>query len=262
MHYETATATCQGDREINQDRCALVPRESGWLLLLADGMGGHPRGELAAQVYIDSMIRAFGETAWPITDPAQFLATASARAHTDIILAGNHEQPPVSPLTTGVACLIQERQACWAHVGDSRCYLFRNRQTPLHTRDHSLVQEFIERGELEENEREQHPLRNIVTRSLGGEPRAPVVELSEITGLQPGDTLLLCSDGLWSALPGSRLAELATATDLEQAATQIMLAAEQASRPASDNITLVVLRLAGGRVDPGQAGNRSAPTRA
>lgn len=262
MHYETASATRQGDRETNQDRCALLTRESGWLLLLADGMGGHPRGELAAQVYIDSMAREFGQAAWPITDPAQFLATAIARAHTDILLAGKHEQPPVSPLTTGVACLVQEGQACWAHVGDSRLYLFRNGCPPVRTRDHSLVREFIERGELRENECERHPLRNIVTRSLGGEPRAPVVELSEITGLQPGDTLLLCSDGLWSALPEERLAELATATDLDLAAKQITLAAIQASMPVSDNITLVVLRLAGDRVDPTRGGDRNAPTRA
>jgi serine/threonine protein phosphatase PrpC len=262
VHYETASATRQGDREINQDRSALLTRESGWLLLLADGMGGHPRGELAAQVYIDSMTRALDQAAWPITDPAQFLATAIARAHTDILLAGKHEQPPVSPLTTGVACLVHEGQACWAHVGDSRLYLFRNGHTPVRTRDHSLVQEFIDQGELEEDEREQHPLRNVVTRSLGGEPRAPVVELSEMTGLQPGDTLLLCSDGLWSALPEKRLAELATATDLEQAAIQITLAAELASMPVSDNITLVVLRLVGDRVDPDRAGGRNAPTRA
>jgi len=262
VHYETATATRQGDRASNQDRCALLPRESGRLLLLADGMGGHPRGELAAQVYIDSMTRAFDQAAWPISDPVQFLATAIARAHSDIILAGNHERPPVSPLTTGVACLVTEHQACWAHVGDSRLYLFRSGRTLVRTRDHSLVQEYIEQGELEENEREQHPLRNVVTRSLGGESRAPVAELSEITGLQPGDTLLLCSDGLWSALPENRLAELATATDLQQAATHITLAAEQASMPASDNITLAVLRLAGDRVDPGRAGNRNAPTRA
>lgn len=262
MHYETASATRQGDRETNQDRCAVLSRESGWLLLLADGMGGHPRGELAAQVYIDSMAQAFEQAAWPITDPVQFLATAIARAHADIIDAGNHEQPPVSPLTTGVACLAQEHQACWAHVGDSRLYLFRNGQAPAHTRDHSLVQEYIEQGELEENEREQHPLRNFVTRSLGGEPRAPVAELSEITGLQTGDTLLLCSDGLWSALPEDRLARLATATDLQQATTQITLAAEQASMPASDNITLVVLRFTGDRAGPERAGNRNAPTRA
>lgn len=215
------------------------------LLLLADGMGGHPRGELAAQVYIDSMGQAFERADWPITDPAQFLVTAIGRAHTDIIVAGEHEQPPVSPLTTAVACLVQEQQACWAHVGDSRLYLFRNGQTLARTRDHSLVQEFIERGDLQESEREQHPLRNYVTRSLGGASRSPVVELSDINGLQPGDTLLLCSDGLWSALSEDRLTELATATDLVQAVQDIALEAEQASTPASDNIALALLRLAG-----------------
>lgn len=243
MHHETATATRQGDRESNQDRCAVLPRESGRLLLLADGMGGHPRGELAAQVFTDSVTRAFNQAAWPIADPGQFLETAITRAHTDIIVAGEHEQPPVCPLTTGVACLVQEQQACWAHVGDSRFYLFRNGETLVRTRDHSLVQEFIEHGELEESEREQHPLRNVVTRSLGGASGAPVVEHSELTGLQPGDTLLLCSDGLWSALPEDRLADLATATDLEQAVQEIALEAELTSSPVSDNVTLVACRM-------------------
>ncbi len=243
MNPETATATRQGDRETNQDRCAVLPRNSGGLLLLADGMGGHPRGELAAQVFIDSLARAFDQAGWPVAGPAQFLETACHRAHTAIVAAGEQEQPPVRPLTTGVACLVQEQQACWAHAGDSRLYLFRNGETRARTRDHSLVQEIIERGELEESERELHPLRNIVTRSLGGTPQEPVVELSGVTALQPGDTLLLCSDGLWSALPEDHLAELALADSLEQAAQAIALEAEQASRPSSDNITLVACRL-------------------
>ena len=245
MHHETATATRQGDRESNQDRCAIRSRDTTLLLLLADGMGGHPRGELAAQVYIDSMGQAFEQADWPITDPAQFLETAIGRAHTDIITAGEHEQPPVSPLTTCVACLVQGQQACWAHAGDSRLYLFRNEQTLARTRDHSLVEELIERGELQESEREQHPLRNVVTRSLGGASPAPIVELSNITGLQSGDALLLCSDGLWSALPESRLTGLATAPDLVPAVQGIALEAEQASTPVSDNITLAVLRISG-----------------
>lgn len=243
MNPETATATRQGDRETNQDRCAVLPRNSGGLLLLADGMGGHQRGELAAQVFIDSLALAFDQAGWPVTDPVQFLETACQRAHTEIVAAGEHEQPPVSPLTTCVACLVQEQQACWAHAGDSRLYLFRNGKTRARTPDHSLVQEIIERGELEESERELHPLRNVVTRSLGGTPQGPVVELSGITVLQPGDTLLLCSDGLWSALPEDRLGGLAMVDNLEQAVQVIAREAEQASQPVSDNITLVACRM-------------------
>jgi len=206
-------------------------------------MGGHPRGELAAQVYIDSMCRVFEQADWPITDPAPFLKMAIDRAHADIVVAGEHEQPPVTPLTTAVACLVQDRQAAWAHVGDSRLYMFHNGQTLARTRDHSLVQEIIERGEWPENEREQHPLRNVVTRSLGGTSGTPGVELSDTTSLQPGDTLLLCSDGLWSALPEKRLTELAAATDLNQAVQDLAFEAEQASKPLSDNITLVACRM-------------------
>ena len=243
MHYDTASTTRQGDRDTNQDRCAIRSRPSSLLLLLADGMGGHPRGELAAQVYIDSLLRAFGQADWPVPDPATFLAAAMNRAHADIITAGNREQPPVNPMTTGVACLLQEDQACWTYIGDSRLYLFRHEQTLARTRDHSLVQAAIERGEWPEDEREQHPLRHIVTRSLGGDSRVPDVELPETTTLQPGDTLLLCSDGLWAALPEDQLARLAAAADLSAAVQDMALQAELASRPFSDNVTLVACRL-------------------
>jgi serine/threonine protein phosphatase PrpC len=215
------------------------------LLLLADGLGGEPRGELAAQVYIDSMRQAFEEADWPITAPEPFLATAITRSNTAIVAAGEKEHPPVSPLTTCVACLVQDSRACWAHAGDSRLYLIRYGRVLSRTRDHTLVQEYIERGELQEKEREQHPLRNYLTRSLGGAGQAPVVELSDKTGLQPGDTLLLCSDGLWSALPETRLLELATVFDLSRAVQRMALEAEEASRPRSDNITLAVLRVTG-----------------
>jgi len=206
-------------------------------------MGGHPRGELAAQTYIDSLLLAFEQADWPINNPALFLTAAMTRAHTDIIAAGHCEQPPVSPMTTGVACLVQAHQACWAHVGDSRLYLFRKDSLLVRTRDHSLVQEAIDRGEWPEAEREQHPLRNVVTRALGGDTQAPDIEHPETTTLQPGDTLLLCSDGLWSALAEDQLAELASVPDLTQAVQDMALAAEQASRPYSDNVTLVAGRM-------------------
>jgi serine/threonine protein phosphatase PrpC len=243
VYQETAVATRQGDRTVNQDRGAALARETATLLLLADGMGGHPRGELAARVFIDSLSATFMNTPVPVTEPGHFLVSALTRAHADIIGAGKREQPPVSPLTTAVACLVQEQQACWAHAGDSRLYLLRDGRVLARTRDHSLVQEAIELGDWPESAREQHPLRNIVTRSLGGESRTPGIERSRETALQTGDTLLLCSDGLWAALPETRLVELAAASELAAAVEDLVREAERATRPRSDNTTLVALRI-------------------
>ena len=244
MPYETATTTRLGDRDCNQDRCAVVQREDAILLLLADGMGGHPRGELAAQVFIDSLAAQFDDTPLPIDDPQRFLGQAFARAHADIIAAGDREQPPARPLTTGVACLLQDGHAWWAHAGDSRLYLIRNGELLARTRDHSMVEELIQGGEVLESERAQHPWRNIVTRALGGKPEPPAITHAEPVRAIPGDVILLCSDGLWAAVPEERLSGLSAAAQLEPATRQLAADAEASSHPWSDNVTLVVLRIA------------------
>ncbi|MEN8107133.1 MAG: protein phosphatase 2C domain-containing protein [Pseudomonadota bacterium] len=240
MRYETASITRQGDRAENQDRCAVAGSGTAFLLLLADGMGGHPRGELAAQVFIDSLLRQFDEQREPVAP--EFLPQAFTRAHADIIAAGQQAMPPVEPCTTGVACLVGNGTACWAHVGDSRLYLLRNDAIQARTRDHSYVEELIQLGELAEADREQHPLRNYVTQALGGSAGPPEVTLTGSVTLEPGDVLLLCSDGLWAALPETRLLELAGAGSLQAAVEKLAVTAEGNSSPLSDNVTLLALR--------------------
>ena len=243
MHREIIQVSRQGDRSANQDRCLAVERTGGVLLLLADGMGGHPRGELAAQVFIDSMARQFSLTTLPLARPDEFLRHSIEQSHHAIVTAGLQQLPPVDPRSTAVACLLQERHANWAHVGDSRLYLIRHGTLVARTRDHSLVEELIARGELEEAERERHPLRNYVSRSLGGDQWPPGITISEPHTLQSGDLLLLCSDGLWASVPEAAIAGLADAASLEQAASALARSAEQAAHPGSDNVTLLACRL-------------------
>jgi len=240
MRYETASISRQGDRKENQDRCAVAGSGASILLLLADGMGGHPRGELAAQVFIDSLLRQFDEQREPVAP--EFLPQAFTLAHADIIAAGQEAMPPVEPCTTGVACLVGNGTACWAHVGDSRLYLLRNDAIQARTRDHSYVEELIQLGEVAEADRERHPLRNYVTRALGGSAGPPEVTLTGSITLEPGDVLLLCSDGLWAAVPERHLFTLAGNGSLQAAAEELAREAETNSTPVSDNITLVVLR--------------------
>ncbi len=243
MHYETASKSRQGDRDYNQDRYGMARREDTVLLLLADGLGGSTHGELAAQSFIDSMLGQFSEASLPLTNVPDFLAQGFEHAHHNIVAIGKQQQPAAESLTTGVACLIQDRAAWWAHAGDSRLYLMRDKQVVLRTKDHSLVEEMIQRGELEESERNTNPSRNIVTRTLGGNRGSPEVSLSGEIPVLAGDTLLLCSDGLWSALPETCLIDLCSTTALETTVAELASQAEQASTPYSDNITLMVLRV-------------------
>jgi serine/threonine protein phosphatase PrpC len=151
MHREITLVSRQGDRAANQDRCLAVERADCALLLLADGMGGHPRGELAAQVFIDSLARQFNVAELPPAEAGEFLVRGMEQAHHAIVAAGRQQTLPVDPRTTAVACLVQDRQACWVHAGDSRLYLIRHGTVLERTRDHSLVEELIQRGELEES---------------------------------------------------------------------------------------------------------------
>jgi serine/threonine protein phosphatase PrpC len=243
MHHETASTTLRGDRSENQDRCAVLGDGPGILLLLADGMGGHARGELAAATFIDSLGREFRDSR---DAPAPlFLERAFAQAHLDIVAAGRAATPPCEPRTTGVACLVTHDRACWAHVGDSRLYLLRNDAVQARTLDHSLVEELVQLGELAEADRERHPLRNYVTRALGG-PQMPAASLSTEVVLQPGDVLLLCSDGLWAAQREARLLELLHADLLQDCVERLAAGAVSNSAPASDNVTLVALRCRSG----------------
>jgi serine/threonine protein phosphatase PrpC len=239
LKHETASTTRRGDRSENQDRCAVLVDGPRTLLLLADGMGGHARGELAAAVFIDSLGRQFPDS---LAAPAPvFLEHAFARAHRDILAAGRAATPPCEPHTTGVACLVNGDRACWAHVGDSRLYLLRDDAVLSRTQDHSLVEELVQLGELDEADRERHPLRNYVTRALGSR-ESPAASLSAEIMLQPGDVLLLCSDGLWAAQPGAHLLELLHAGSLQDCVERLADTAASSQAPASDNVTLVALR--------------------
>lgn len=241
MRVLTAFTNRLGNRSNNQDRCLVQTRRESTLLVVADGMGGHARGELAAQIAVDSLARSFVSHQGAIDEPHRFLEHAINHAHLEIVDAGRSESPPIDPRTTCVACLVQGDTAYWAHVGDSRLYLLRGGRVLTRTRDHTPVEELLQSGAIDEQDIRHHPLRNSVSRCLGGAPKLPKTSFDQAQ-LQADDILLLCSDGFWSALPEERLAGLPTDGDLDAAANRITDAAEAESYPHSDNISLVCLR--------------------
>lgn len=242
MKVETAQVSRRGDREQNQDRACIIPAPAHLLLTLADGMGGHVSGDLAADTAIKVMAQAFQNYA-PAMDAAEFLQASIARAHLAVVALRQDLNPELRPRTTITACVIQPGQACWAHVGDSRVYLVRDGRVVKRTRDHSAVEIMAEQGLIDEADLADHPLRNYVDQCLGGEPELPLIEIAEPQPLAPGDIVMLCSDGFWGPFTDAYIAHaLGEQLELQASLEQLALEAELRSMPVSDNVTAVAMR--------------------
>ena len=243
MKVETALANRLGNRERNEDRCSILERAGTYLLLLADGMGGHAGGNLASQQMIDSITKQFRHIPLPVKDPRRFLRSLLEDSHRDIVALGRKQNPPITPRTTSVLCLVQNGSAWWAHVGDSRLYLVRDGKIVVRTKDHTFIEEMRAQGALDEAQIRVHPLRNHLTHCLGSPEEIPPVELSEETVLTETDVIVLCSDGLWGALDMDKVIPLFDSRSLEESVNTLAALAEHSSQPRSDNVSLVTLRL-------------------
>lgn len=252
--FSAAKTSLLGDRERNQDRCLVLADGETVLLGVADGLGGHPRGEVAAQLLIDVAETLFRHTPKPFYDPQHFMLQCIGKAHHAILRFGARQHPPVAPRTTAVLALVQDGIAHWSHVGDSRLYLIRGGEVLVQTRDHSQVR-FVRQSA-------DHPPRARIslTRCLGGTQQPPTTTCGPSTPLRAGDTLLLCSDGLWSQVP---VEMLVTAFD---PSTQALgpgleaLAHHASAAGNSDNVTAVALRwLRESTVNADESGLQDSP---
>lgn len=261
MNYDIAQGTRIGGREINQDRAAWHATDKSVLMVVADGMGGHLQGEVAAQIAIDTLVERFRAEARPrLANPADFLSAALLLAHRTIVRYAADCRIPahVAPRTTCIACVVQDGTASWAHAGDSRLYLIhQHSEGPAkvaHTRDHSVVQRMVDEGAISADEAIGHPLRNRVFSCLGGDA-APQIEVTAAIRLQDGDLLALCTDGAWSPLGDTLVAEIGRAP-LTSTVPHLLDAAERAAGPGADNLTLIAMRW--GESDPDAVGERRA----
>ena len=241
MQFSVYQESHIGGRKINQDRMGYSFTRDALLLLLADGMGGHPHGEVAATVALRSVATLFQQHARPyVKKPQRFLDQALHAAHRDIHQHRLERGLAETPRTTIVACLVQHDSVTWAHCGDSRLYWLRGGQVLARTRDHSHVESLIAKGRVAPSERATHPDRNKLYNCLGADV-APTVEIGVGAGLLPGDLLLLCSDGLWSMLPDDELVRRLHAHPLERAVPDVLRAALHAAGGAGDNATALAI---------------------
>jgi serine/threonine protein phosphatase PrpC len=236
-------------RQHNED--AFLVESNARLFLVADGMGGHAAGEIASRIAVDSISEFILHTkeedgTWPhaydehYTRTTNRLMAALRMANQRVLEAMKKDARLRGMGTTVVACMADEEKMSVAHVGDSRAYLIREGQLSRITNDHSWVFEQVQAGMLTEAEAEKHPLRNVITRALGGALQV-TPDASEISA-QKGDVFLLCSDGLTGMVPENEILRVVTANsdDLPKACQQLIDAANE--RGGLDNVTAVLVR--------------------
>ncbi|MBL8486236.1 MAG: serine/threonine-protein phosphatase [Rhodocyclaceae bacterium] len=230
-----------GRRKSNQDRLAYCYSRDALLMVVADGMGGHLHGEVAAQIAVQYITEAFQREAKPtLQDPFLFLSRALTNAHHAILDYALEKELPEAPRTTCVCCVVQGSVGYWAHAGDSRLYVLRGGRVLAQTRDHSRIQMMVDQGLLSEHEAAAHPSRNRVYSCLGGS-HAPQIDFSRKTPLNSGDVVVICTDGMWSPLGNGTLAKGLTGVNLMQAVPRLLDQAESLAGANGDNLSVIAL---------------------
>jgi protein phosphatase len=214
-------------------------RRKGRLAIIADGMGGYEGGQEASRLAVETVRHVYD--AGFSGDPQETLLQALTTAHETIQRYGE-EHPQFQGMgTTCTALSIVGNELFFAHVGDSRLYLLRGTSVSRLTRDHSYVGRLVESGIVRSEDAETHPQRHILTAALGsGRDVLPDIPPLPIA-LQEGDTLVLCTDGLWSLVPESELGQVAQSNPPQQACSELVNLALERGGP--DNITVLVLRV-------------------
>ena len=242
---DVGTATDVGRVRAGNEDALLAVRADGArhgqiLVAVADGMGGHKAGEVASAMAVEALERALRDVE-ATADPDELLAYAAQLGNRNILEAATEDPEKDGMGTTLVCALVNaDGQAVIANVGDSRAYGFTSAGTMLITIDHTWVNQQVLAGEMSEREARQSPFRNLLTRTLGN---AAHVEVDLFKGfqLEPGDALVLVSDGITCYLDESDFSTvLESAASAQEAAERLV--EEAVRRGGADNATAVVLR--------------------
>ncbi|MEO7127437.1 MAG: protein phosphatase 2C domain-containing protein [Rhodoferax sp.] len=236
MKFSVFQVSRKGGREKNEDRMGYCyTRESG-LFVLADGMGGHPEGEVASQLGLQIVSALYQKAARPIVkDVPGFLASALMAAHHQIIRYASEKGMLDTPRTTLVAAIVQGTSATWIHCGDSRLYVVRDGEMLTRTRDHSYIEH---KGVNASKPSTMN--RNILFTCLGS-PTKPLFDVTGPITLQQGDKIMLCSDGLWGTLDDSEIVRQLSQLSVSEAVPDLVERALRSGGPRSDNVTAIAL---------------------
>ncbi len=223
-----------------------MAREKGCLLIVADGMGGHQAGEVASRMAVEIISDEYFKQ----TNGANVeknLARAFTMANKKIfeLASANEKYRGMGTTCTTVAVIGQT--IYYAHAGDSRAYLYKNKRIARITEDHTYVQELVKNGNITVQEAHTHPQRNILTNAMGTKPSMRIDTGKYETRFDQHDRLLVCSDGLYDYFDDNELAQILDYSSLQEAADRLIEEARR--RGGKDNITVALAELAG--VDKG-----------
>lgn len=188
--------TDNGTRNINEDSCGASCHGNSFCFVVADGLGGHGGGEVASGLAVDTICNLFIEEGWS----DNFFSKAFTLAQKEILEEQDRQHAPSKMKTTAVVLVLHENRAMWAHLGDSRLYLFKNKKIKLRTLDHSVPQMLVLSNEIKESEIRHHPDRNRVLRVMGIRGEDPQFDASKPVRLSGDMHFLLCTDGFWELL--------------------------------------------------------------
>jgi serine/threonine protein phosphatase PrpC len=239
MRFSVYQVSRKGGREKNEDRMGYCYTRDSGLFALADGMGGHPEGEVASQLALQTLAAAFQREAKPsLKSPLRFLQDSILAGHHQLLRYATEKGLVDTPRTTVVACVLQGRAAFWAHCGDSRLYLVRGGKLIARTRDHSYT-------ELQQTLSQVVPIdakfnRSVLFTCLGS-PGKPVVDTVGPVTLQSGDRLIVCSDGLWSQLDDDAIVDLLSTRSLSDAVPEMVERALRNGGTHGDNVTVLAV---------------------
>jgi PPM family protein phosphatase len=245
MKFTIYQNSLQGPRDNNQDRIAYSYSKDAMLVVVADGMGGHRHGEVAAQFCVKMLTEAFQRLALPIlSDPFKFLSDHIRQVHDAIESHAIANDMLDMPRTTLVAAIVQHDELYCAHVGDSRLYHIRDGRVIFLTVDHSKVQLLYRKGLIKKEEILTHPERNKVYNCVGGKV-LPHVELATKRALWDGDIIMLCSDGLWSLLETEEIASILSEGAVTDSVPALLEIAESRADEHGDNISVIAFNWGG-----------------
>jgi serine/threonine protein phosphatase PrpC len=239
MKFSVFQVSRKGGRAQNEDRMGYCYTRDAAVFILADGMGGHPEGEVAAQLALRTVADLFLEKAQPeLPDVAVFLSEALLAAHRQILQYGTSRGMLDCPRTTIVIAVVQAGQVSWTHCGDSRFYLLRSGALVTRTRDHSLIEQNLMRPP--EARITKRLNRNVLFTCLGS-PARPMFKPEGPVSLQQGDRVMLCSDGLWSTVAEKDIVLELSHKPVAAAVPDLVESALRQGGAASDNVTCVAL---------------------
>ena len=221
----------------NEDAFCVLSKENRNLFAVADGLGGHRGGSIASEMAIDTIKSEFEN--WKGNSGDRFVTKAIKRANQEVFSTAQSHPELFSMQTTATVIALENDSLSIGHVGDCRLYRVRNGRLTILTKDHSQAAELLRLHLISPEEAPQHPGRHQLTRSVGSSPFLRVDLVKEKT--KPGDSFILCSDGLWSEVSNNIITDALLERGIEKSLEELVGMVLQAG--ASDNITGIVFRI-------------------